>query len=78
MSLMSNVTKSETTSCNRLATWLFGGAIVAGLVTALTIYRHYQYKHSQPEFRAERAYQKGLKQVQTIEARIPRWLAGRS
>lgn len=65
--------------CNRVWTgWLWGSALLAGAVTAFSIYRHYQKKYVQPEFRAERAYQRGLKQALNVEERIPRWLAERS
>ncbi len=57
--------------------WLIGAAVVAATVTALAIYRRVQEKQAQPEYRAERAYQRGIKQVQTVQERIPRWLAER-
>jgi hypothetical protein len=44
-------------------------------VTAIAIVRKLQEKQAQPEYRAERAYQRGIKQVQAVEERIPRWLA---
>ncbi len=58
--------------------WLIGAALVSATVTAVAIIRKLQEKQAQPEFRAERAYQRGVKQVQTVEERIPRWLAERS
>jgi hypothetical protein len=50
---------------------------VAGIVTAVVVYRHVQQRQDKPEYLAERAYRQGLRQVQTVEARIPRWLAER-
>ncbi len=58
--------------------WLIGAALVTATVTAVAIIRKLQECQAQPEFRAERAYQRGVKQVQTVEERIPRWLAERS
>ncbi|MDW8050851.1 MAG: hypothetical protein RMJ83_00040 [Armatimonadota bacterium] len=58
--------------------WLLGAAVVAATLTALAIIRRLQERQAQPEYRAERAYQRGLKQVQAVEERIPRWLAERS
>ncbi|MDW8106196.1 MAG: hypothetical protein RMK45_01820 [Armatimonadota bacterium] len=58
--------------------WLLGAAAVAATLTALAIIRRLQERQTQPEYRAERAYQRGLKQVQAVEERIPRWLAERS
>jgi hypothetical protein len=55
--------------------WLIGAAVVTAAVTAVAIMRKLQEKQAQPEYRAERAYQRGIKQVQTVEERIPRWLA---
>ncbi|MCS7209750.1 MAG: hypothetical protein NZ874_09290 [Fimbriimonadales bacterium] len=58
--------------------WLIGAALVTATVTALAIIRRLHEKQAQPEYRAERAYQRGVKQVQAVEERIPRWLAERS
>ncbi len=58
--------------------WMLGAAVITAAITALAVYRRVQERHAQPEYRAERAYQRGLKQVQTVEERIPRWLAERS
>jgi len=58
--------------------WLIGATLVTATVTAVAIIRKLQEKQAQPEYRAERAYQRGVKQVQTVEERIPRWLAERS
>ncbi len=58
--------------------WLIGAALVSATVTAIAIIRRLQERQAQPEYRAERAYQRGVKQVQTVEERIPRWLAERS
>ncbi|OYT69387.1 MAG: hypothetical protein CFK49_08815 [Armatimonadetes bacterium JP3_11] len=58
--------------------WLIGAALVTAAVTAVAIIRKLQEKQAQPEYRAERAYQRGVKQVQAVEERIPRWLAERS
>ncbi len=58
--------------------WLIGAALVTATVTAVAILRKLQERQAQPEFRAERAYQRGVKQVQAVEERIPRWLAERS
>lgn len=57
--------------------WMIGAAVVTAAITAIAIYRRIQAHHAQPEYRAERAYQRGLKQVQAVEERIPRWLAER-
>lgn len=54
--------------------WLIGAAVVTAAVTAFAIYRRFQERQAQPEYRAERAYQRGIKQVQAVEERIPRWL----
>ena len=58
--------------------WMIGAAVITAAITALAIYQRVQERHAQPEYRAERAYQRGLKQVQAVEERIPRWLAERS
>ncbi|GIV09333.1 MAG: hypothetical protein KatS3mg019_1424 [Fimbriimonadales bacterium] len=58
--------------------WLIGAALVSATVTAVAILRKLQERRAQPEYRAERAYQRGVKQVQTVEECIPRWLAERS
>ncbi len=58
--------------------WMIGVAVITAVITAIAVYRRVQERHAQPEYRAERAYQRGLKQVQTVEERIPRWLAERS
>ncbi|GIV04802.1 MAG: hypothetical protein KatS3mg016_0377 [Fimbriimonadales bacterium] len=58
--------------------WLISAALVTAAVTAVAIIRKLQEKQAQPEYRAERAYQRGVKQVQAVEERIPRWLAERS
>ncbi|BCW95697.1 MAG: hypothetical protein WHS44_09245 [Fimbriimonadales bacterium] len=55
--------------------WLIGAAVATAVVTAVAIIRKLQEKQAQPEYRAERAYQRGVKQVQAVEERIPRWLA---
>jgi hypothetical protein len=55
--------------------WLIGAAVITAAVTAIAVIRRLQEKQAQPEYRAERAYQRGIKQVQTVEERIPRWLA---
>ncbi len=57
--------------------WLIGAAVVSAVVTAVALYRRAQQKQAQPEYRAERAYQRGIKQVQTVEERLPRWLTER-
>jgi hypothetical protein len=57
---------------------MLGAAAITAVVTAVAVYRRIQERHAQPEYRAERAYRRGLKQVQTVEERIPRWLAERS
>jgi len=57
---------------------MLGAAVITATITAFAIYRRIQERHAQPEYRAERAYQRGLKQVQAVEERIPRWLAERS
>ncbi|MCX7994134.1 MAG: hypothetical protein N2651_10765 [Fimbriimonadales bacterium] len=67
---------NHSTRCNY--GWLIGAALVTATVTAVAIIRRLQEKQAQPEYRAERAYQRGIKQVQTVEERIPRWLAERS
>lgn len=54
--------------------WLIGAVVITAAVTALALYRRLQARQAQPEYRAERAYQRGIKQVQTVEERIPRWL----
>ncbi|MER3402848.1 MAG: hypothetical protein C4336_02070 [Armatimonadota bacterium] len=54
--------------------WLIGAAVITAAVTALALYRRLQARQAQPEYRAERAYQRGIKQLQTVEERIPRWL----
>lgn len=56
---------------------MIGGAVVAGVVSAMAIFRYYQQKQAEPDYQAERAYRQGLRQVQAVEARIPRWLAER-
>jgi hypothetical protein len=55
--------------------WLIGAAVITAAVTAIAVIRRLQEKQAQPEYRAERAYQRGIKQVQAVEERIPRWLA---
>ncbi|NUL82159.1 MAG: hypothetical protein HUU60_05465 [Armatimonadetes bacterium] len=60
-----------------LAKWLFGGAIVAGAVTAMLVYKRFQQRHLEPEYLADKAYERGLRQVQSVGSRIPRWLAER-
>jgi len=55
--------------------WLIGAAVITAAVTAVAVIRRLQEKQAQPEYRAERAYQRGIKQVQAVEERIPRWLA---
>jgi len=55
--------------------WLIGAAVITATVTAIAILRKLQEKQAQPEYRAERAYQRGIKRVHTVEERIPRWLA---
>lgn len=55
--------------------WLVGAAVITAAVTAIAVIRRLQEKQAQPEYRAERAYQRGIKQVQAVEERIPRWLA---
>jgi hypothetical protein len=58
--------------------WLIGAAVITAAVTAIAVIRRLQEKQAQPEYRAERAYQRGIKQVQAVEERIPRWLAEHS
>jgi hypothetical protein len=58
--------------------WMIGAAVITAAITAVAIYRRVQERYAQPEYRAERAYQRGLKQVQAVQERIPRWLAERS
>jgi hypothetical protein len=55
--------------------WLIGAAVITAAVTAIAIIRRLQQHQAQPEYRAERAYRRGIKQVQAVEERIPRWLA---
>ncbi len=57
--------------------WLIGAAVVSAIVTAVAFYRRVQQRQAQPEYRAERAYQRGVKQVQAVEERLPRWLTER-
>ncbi len=57
--------------------WLIGTAVVSAVITAVAIYRRVQQLRAQPEYRAERAYQRGIKQVQAVEERLPRWLTER-
>ncbi len=69
---------SNTTGGRCYYGWLIGAAAVAATLTAVAIIRRLQERQAQPEYRAERAYQRGLKQVQAVEERIPRWLAERN
>lgn len=69
---------SNTTGGRCYYGWLIGAAVVAATLTAVAIIRRLQERQAQPEYRAERAYQRGLKQVQAVEERIPRWLAERN
>ncbi len=69
------MSSENTTRCHY--GWLIGAAVVTAVVTGLAIYRRLQERQAQPEYRAERAYQRGMKQVQAVEERIPRWLAER-